>query len=59
MILFSSPVPETPEKVIGQKAADRISNDVDVHRLIYVKPISGEAEMDVLTRILNLKPEAQ
>lgn len=38
VILLSSPVPETTEKVIGEETVNGIPDDVYVDRLFYPKP---------------------
>lgn len=42
VVLFPTPVPETAEEVIGQEAVDGVSDDVNVHRVIYLKPAEVE-----------------
>lgn len=38
MVLLPPPVPEAPEEVVGEEAADGVADDVDVDRLLYPEP---------------------
>lgn len=44
VVLLPPPVPEAPEEVVGEEAADGVPDDVDVDGLLYPEPAESSGK---------------